>query len=346
MKKIFTKLIGITFFIFAIFNFIGCSKSKTDQKATKNIAIFVPGIASGSPIYDMLVKGAEKAVSETDAKSTLVEAGTNQAEWNSKLTALVASGNYDLIITSNPSLPDLIVPLTKDFPNVKFIILDAFCEGNPNIATVQYNQKEQAFLSGLAAGLVTTSTEANLKYANSQKKVALIAAQEYPVMNNLIFPSFEAGAQFVDPEITAEFRVVGSWADATKAFELANSLYNEGVDVILPIAGAGGQGVISAAKSNGFYIAWFDDDGYDKAPGLVVSSVTLEQEKVAYEMVKSYLNDQVEFGTAKTLGIKDGFVKFVFDNENFVNYVPTSIQNTIKEVYSKIQSGEYEFADN
>ena len=169
-----------------------------------------------------------------------------------------------------------------------------------------------------------------------QKKIALVAAQEYPVMNNIIFPGFVEGAKAVDSDITAEFRIVGNWYDATKGAELARSLYQEGVDVILPIAGGASQGVLSAAKELGFYVTWFDDDGYAKAPGYVVSSTALKQDKMAEELTLKALKNEIKYGEAETVGIAEGYVEFVEDSEIYVSDVAEEISIRISENYSEI----------
>ena len=115
----------------------GCSKTDSNSDKT-SLAVFVPGVVSGNPVYEMLVSGVEKACSEAgeSAELTVIEAGTNQAEWAEKLTALASSGKYDGIISSNPSLPALVEPLTEQFPSVKWLLLDGYLEGNPNVATL------------------------------------------------------------------------------------------------------------------------------------------------------------------------------------------------------------------
>lgn len=333
--------------LLVLFAFIVCFSSCSNQKSkAKSIAVFVPGVMAGSPTYEMLAKGSIEAVDEFNSKTAgdikidVIEAGTNQAEWGSKLTALASSGKYDLIVSSNSSLPAIIEPLTELFPEQKFLVLDAFFENNPNIATVNYNQREQGYLTGYAAGLATTADNSVFEYANKAKKIALIAAQEYPVMNEVILPAFIEGAKAVDPEISVDFRIVGNWYDASKSAEIARSLYEEGVDVILPISGGANQGVISAAKSLNFYVTWFDDNGYAKAPGLVISSITLEQQKLAKEKVSAYLENKLEFGKAQTVGIKDGYISYVCDDPDCIDYVPEVLRSKLSYVEMSIKAGE------
>ena len=320
----------------------GCSKKAAKEVS---IAVFVPGVMAGSPTYEMLAAGSVEAVEEynkrtnQNVKIDVIEAGTNQAEWSSKLTAVTAGNKYSLIVSSNSSLPAIIEPLTEQFPEQKYLVLDAYLENNRNVATVNYNQREQGYLTGYAAGLATTADSSVFPYANSAKKIALIAAQEYPV-NEIILPAFEEGAKAADSGVSVEFRIVGNWYDASKSADIARSLYEEGVDVILPISGGANQGVISAAQSLNFYVTWFDNNGYDKAPGLVISSMALEQKKLAKEMVSAYLEDKLEFGSAKTVGIKDGYITFVKDDPVYRQNIPAAFIDQLSAVEKDIKDGK------
>ena len=340
IKKLFN--FNVLFVLVLCSFFLSCS-AKSDKEAA--VAVFVPGVIAGSPTYEMLAQGSVEAVNEynkkyhKDVKIDVIEAGTNQAEWSSKLTALTASTKYSLIVSSNSSLPAIVSPLTEQFSEQKYLLLDAYLENNANVATVNYNQREQGYLTGYAAGLVTTADTSDFAYANSAKKIALIAAQEYPVMNEVILPAFIEGAKAVDADISVDFRIVGNWYDASKSADIAHSLYDEGVDVILPISGGANQGVISAAQSLNFYVTWFDDNGYEKAPGLVISSMALEQKKLAKEMVSAYLEDKLEFGKAKTVGIKDGYINFIKDAPVFLENVPKSFVDKLSAVENDIKTG-------
>ncbi len=323
----------------------GCSQKQTSQ--TKKIAVFIPGVASGNAVYQMLADGVKAAVDEYNkdtnkiaAEVTVIEAGTNQAEWAGKLTAVAATGEYAVIISSNPSLPDIAKPLTKQFPQQKFILLDAYCEGNHNIATIRYNQREQAYLTGYMAGLVTTATSKQMPFANQEKKAGLIAAQEYPVMNNIILPAFTEGIRAVDPEITVDFRIVGNWYDATKGAELARAMYQNGVDVILPIAGGASQGIIAAAEELHFYITWFDDNGFKKAPGYIISSTAMAQKRMAREATAQFLAGATVFGSAKTVGIQDGYIEFITDDPLYTSSVDEQIQESMQKVIDQITAGD------
>lgn len=315
--------------------------AKAPKKAKKvkgpSIAVFVPGIMADSPTYDKLAKGVQSGVEEfnegkTDtekAKVYILEAGTNQAEWQQKLTSLAAEMKYDVIISSNPSLPDLALPVLEQFPNQKFILLDATCEGNPNIATVCYNQYQQAYVTGYIAGLMSKN-----------HKVALISAQDYPVMNNIIYPYYAKGAADAVPGTTSEYRVVGNWYDATKGAEIADAVYKAGVDVILPICGGASQGVLASAVNNKIHVAWFDANGFTKNPGTVISSTVLKQEVMSKESTIAFLEGKTEWGTAKMVGMEEGYVEFVQDSPAYIETVPSDIRARMSKLIEDILAGK------
>lgn len=335
--------------LFIVFTFSSC-KQKTES--SKSIAVFVPGIIDDSPIYAKLVQGVKAAVdeynldietnnsfdnslspNEQNEKNDLFkkvelfifEAGTNQSEWLGQLTSLCASQKYDVIFSSNPSLPELARPLTEQFPLQKFIFLDAYCNDNPNIATANYKQDEAAFLTGYICALMSKS-----------KKIGLIAAQEYPVMNNIILPEFIRGAQLVEQNTVVDFRIVGNWWDAKKAAELCDSMALSGVDAILPICGGASQGVIASAKEHNVYLSWFDSNSYASAPGLVISCVVNLQEELAYEMTMDFLNEKIKWQTAISFGIKDGYIKFIDDDDLYLTTVPLDVRQKVQLQIEKI----------
>ncbi len=217
-------------------------------------------------------------------------------------------------------------------------MFDAWHSGNPSITTFRYNQREQAYLSGYIAALISVST---LNYANEQKRIGLIAAQEYPAMTNIILPAYREGANAAVPGCTIDFRVVGNWYDATKGAEIARAMNTAGSDVIMPIAGGANQGVIAAARDSGFYLAWFDDNGFSKAPGFVISSSVMAQERLAYEKTLSFIRGTLNTGSPTTLGIQDGYISLESNDPLYIQTVPSSIREKMDVLLESLRNGSF-----
>lgn len=323
----------------AIVSLASCSKAPAGPDPL-SVAVFVPGVTSGSPIYEMLVAGAQKAVAETPGASIkIVEAGFDQSTWLDALRDTVASGEFGVIVSSNPSLPELCAKLSPDYPSVRFIVADAYLAGNPAIQTILFNQKEQGYIVGYLAGLVT---KANKPLA--PPVAGLVAAQRYPTLDRLIRPGFEAGLKAVDPAFTLEFREVGNWYDSAKAAELAGALYGAGVEVILPIAGSGGQGVVAAAKERGKAVVWFDGAGYALDPAAVIGCATIAQDRLVYERLKAALGgDATGYGKADIVSARDGYVGFDPEGSGF-KALPESIRTALDAAMAELKKGNPDFS--
>ncbi len=319
----------------------GQKEEKAGEKVT-SIAVFVPGVVAGSPIYEQLVAGARKAAQEAgDITVKVVEGGFNQAEWPEKITSLAATGEHGLIVTSNPAMPGICADVAANFSNQKFLCMDGYLEGNSQIHTVLYNQIEEGYLVGYLAGLVTKSS---MKGATPEAKIGMIVGQQYPVLDKIIRPGFEKGIKAAAPDASLDFRVVGNWYDANKAAELANSMFAAGVDIILPIAGGANQGAIKAAKEKGKYIVYFDSNGYNISPGVILGCSIMRQEKATYERVKSAIEGKLKYGEAEILGIKEGYIDFVDTDPLYKNSVPEDIRKKMDEMLKEFRSGKKSFS--
>ena len=224
MKNRIHVITMVTLLILLVLTPIGATGAteEREEDGLISILVFIPGVTAGSPPYETMAAGAnEFAQTYENITVKVYEAGFNQAQWEEQLTSLVATGEYDIVLSTNPSLPEICEKVGKKFPDQKFIITDAFLEGNNQIRTYLYNQYEQSLYLGYLAGLVTTS---DMPYANGDLKIGFIASQEYPLLNNHMIPGFLEGARMINKDIELDFRVIGNWYDANKASDLAVSM--------------------------------------------------------------------------------------------------------------------------
>jgi simple sugar transport system substrate-binding protein len=296
----------------------------------------------------MLAQGVQKAAGEFGAAGTapapevtVIEGRYNQAEWEGQVTTLAASGNYDLIVSSNPSLPVIVASVSSKFPKQKFLLLDGELAGNPSVYTLRYNQREQSYMAGHIAALCARE----MAGARGRLRLGLLAAQEYPAMNNIILPGYTEGARAVDPSFAVDFRVVGNWFDAARGAELAAEMIRDGARVILPIAGGAGEGALRAAVEGGARIVWFDTNGYGFGPGTVVGSAILHQDKAAYEKTLLFLKGDLPFGRAEVAGVRDGYVDFVEDDPNYIASVSQGIREQQAAMLARLRSGALRLDD-
>ncbi|TVR85515.1 MAG: BMP family ABC transporter substrate-binding protein [Spirochaetaceae bacterium] len=343
IRRTYLSLLYSAFFVLLATLLLGCAPAEdAGIDRPYSIAVFVPGVVEGSPTYEMLVEGVRRAVDESEhATVRIVEGGFNQAEWAGGITSLAATGSYDLIVSSNPSLPEIVHEVSQSFPDQHFLVLDGYWEGNPRLRTVMFNQREQAYLNGYFAGLVTTG---GMPDSTNALRIGLLAGQEYPMMNQVIRPAFLEGAQAVNTGIELDFRVLGNWFDAGRAADLANSMLDRGVDVILSIAGGGNQGVIATARDRNAYVLWFDSSGFHHGPGVVIGSSLVKLDQAAYERTLEAIAGSLEFGVGEVLGVADGYVTFDDQDPNYIEYVPEDVRTRHEALMQRLMDQPMEFA--
>ena len=116
-----------------------------------------------------------------------------------------------------------VLRMAEKYPKVRF----AHCGGlwtegkHPkNVGSYFGYIDECEYLDGVVAGHVSKS-----------KKLGFIAAKPIPqVLRNI--NAFTLGARSVDPKITTQLIITGDWALPVKEAEAANSLIDQGVDVL------------------------------------------------------------------------------------------------------------------
>ncbi|MDR1893857.1 MAG: BMP family ABC transporter substrate-binding protein [Spirochaetales bacterium] len=316
-------------------------RESSGRDGSLSALVYITGMVAGSPPYELLAAGAQEFAAEHGSvRVTVYEAGFNQAEWEEQLTSLAASGEYDLVLGSNPSLPEICAAVGRKFPALKFIITDSELAGNPQIATYLYNQYQQSLYLGYLAGLITTGS---LPHANPGKRIGFIAAQEYPLLNRHILPGFIAGARMADPGITVDFRIIGNWFDANKASDLALSMIDGGVDVFASIAGGAAQGIIRAAQQRGAYVVYHNTNEYANAPGVILGCGFMEQKKLVKEILAGVLSGQIAYGTARTVGLEEGYLDFIADDPGYFNYVPREIQQKFNAFLAEMRAGRISY---
>jgi simple sugar transport system substrate-binding protein len=320
----------------------GCAK-KSDDSA--HIAVFIPGVRAGSAIYEMLADGVEQGATEWQAAHSgrvaartgriavnVIEGGYNQAEWENGVTALAASGMYDVIVSSNPSLPAIVAEVLKKFPAQKFILFDGELAGNESVYSLRYNQREQGYMAGHIAAQVSEEL-------GGSKKIGLVAGQEYPAMNEIILPAYLEGARAVDAAYSVDFRVLGNWFDAQKAADLAQDMINGGARVILAVSGGANEGILRVAEEKGAKVVWFDTNGYALKPGVVVGSAVLYQDKAARDKTLAFLDGTLQFGRAEVAGVGDGYVDFVEDDPVYAATVSEGVRQKQAALVARMRSG-------
>src|SRR5438128_11414658 len=149
-----------------------------------------------------------------------------------------------------------ILRMAERYPKVRF----AHCGGlwtegkHPkNVGSYFGYIDECQYLNGVVAG-----------HASKGKKLGFIAAKPIPqVLRNI--NAFTLGARSVDPKITTQLIVTGDWAMPVKEAEAANSLIDQGADVITCHVDSP-KVVVETAERRGIFVCGYHANQATLAP--------------------------------------------------------------------------------
>jgi len=210
--------------------------------------------------------GAKMAGAELHWEATYLES-QQQTDYEKNINEFLGS-KCDLIVTVGFLLGDATLAAATANPDQKFQILDVGYLGDlPNVWQQVYATNEASFLAGyLAAGMSQTG------------KVGTFGGINIPPVADFMV-GFQEGVEYYNAQKGTSVEVLG-WDNAKKDglfagnFEskddgrrLAETLMDEGADVIFPVAGPVGLGAAAAIqeRGEGYMMIGVDTDMYVSA---------------------------------------------------------------------------------
>lgn len=310
-------------------------EATTDEVADAlNVALVVAGGLGDRSFYDSSNEGLEKAVAELGVKGKVLECKQDPSLFNDQL--IQASEISDVIVVVGFEFYDVIQEVAVEFPEKSYIYIDNVIEGIDNITCIDYMENEGSFLAGAVAAMLTTT---EMDGMNADKKIGMVGGMDIPVIRNFQV-GYEAGAKYIDSEMTVETIFAGDFEDPAKGKESALALYAKGVDVVFQVAGKTGEGVFEAAKDNGQYALGVDSDQRYIAPDNIVASMVKGVGLSIYESIERIQAGTFEKGSVYKYGIKEKGVDVSYGAEDMEQFVTEEMMQKIQELRDKIVNGE------
>jgi len=143
-------------------------------------------------------------------------------------------------------------------------------------------------------------------HTSKSKKIGFIAAKPIPqVLRNI--NAFTLGARSVDPKITTQLVITGDWSLPVKEAEAANSMIDQGVDVITCHVDSP-KVIVETAERRGIYVCGYHADQATLAPKGYLTGAE-------WNWLTPYTTHVKDAQAGKPLvnflrgGLKEGFVK-------------------------------------
>lgn len=303
------------------------------QAEPLKVAMVVAGTLGDRSFYDSGNEGLMRAAKELGVETKVFECRNVPSAFSEQIIA--AAQSYEVVFTIGWELVDPLLEIAPEFPDVKFIHIDAAIEGVENVSSIDYLENEGSFIAGAMAAMMTTKTED--EKINDQKIIGAVGGMDIPVIRNFV-AGYEAGAKYVDPDVAVEVGYVGSFEDPAKGKEMALTIFNKGADIIFQIAGNTGNGVIEAAKEAGFYAIGVDSDQGYIAPGYIMGSMMKRVGLSIFETIQKILDGSYQDGSVITYGIAQNGVGMSKD-EDMKKIVGEEVMNKLEEIEQGIVEG-------
>jgi basic membrane lipoprotein Med (substrate-binding protein (PBP1-ABC) superfamily) len=245
------------------------------------IAILLPGSASDQGYNADGKRTAEALKKDLGAEVTFTEAVQipNQTE----VYRQYASQGNDLVIGWGTQFTEGAVAAAKEFPKVKFLVINATAKNGTNLASMDTKIEQWQFFAGYVAAKMSKNGV-----------VGFVGGQCFPATAANEHGS-EAGAKYANPKVKFIGQFTGDFEDPTKAKTTASAIIDQGATALTGNVNNGWAGIYDAAKSKGnipIVTEWADN--HTQAPEVIASSVLKSQSKFIVQIAKT-----VQDGTFK-----------------------------------------------
>lgn len=150
---------------------------------------------------------------------TVYAEDVSEADINHYIKRFIAEEGCDVIFTTSFAFMDTTTEIAKKYPHVIFFNCSGYKRA-PNVGTYFAEFYQLYYLNGLMAGVLTKTG-----------KIGYVASYPTPEVVRHI-NAFALGVKKTNPRVTVDVRWLFAWYDPTKARTAAESLIQEGCDVL------------------------------------------------------------------------------------------------------------------
>lgn len=277
-------------------------------------------------------EGVQRFKKETGISAIEAQASSDtQAE---QVLRGLARKKLDLIAAIGFSQTQAVQKVAKEFPNVRFVLVDSIAQGN-NVNSVMFKEQEGSYLVGVAAAM-----------ASKSKKIGFVGGMDIPLIRAFAC-GYTQGAKAQQPKIEILQNMVGTtaaaWNDPAKGGELARAQFDRGVDVVFAVAGGSGMGALQQAKEKGKLAIGVDSNQNYLHPGTMLTSMVKHVDNAVYDQFMQMKNGTWKPGVTY-LGLKEGGVDWALDKDNRA-VVSADIEKRVNAAKADIVSGKIKVVD-
>jgi len=315
------------------------TEAPVEAKVFKSGQVTDVGGINDASFNELAWKGMEDAELDFGVEVNFLES-QQQTDYDKNINEFLQQ-DYDLIVTVGFLLGDATQAAAEANPDRNFAIIDVNYLPAPNIYQSYFATDEAAFLAGyLAAGTTKTG------------KVGTFGGVNIPPVF-IFMVGFEKGVDYYNQQHGTNVEVLGWSSEAgdglfTGNFDslddgrsFAENLFDEGADIVMPVAGPVGLGTAKAAQERGMLMIGVDSDWYNSAPEtkeVYLTSVLKRVDLVGYRATEAVVNGTFK-GGVYDFTLENGGVQLADYHDN-AGLVSAELQAELDQLQQDIISGK------
>ncbi len=280
---------------------------------------------------ESMFNGAEKFKKETGKSYAEFEIA-NEAQREQAIRNFADKG-YSPIIAAGFAQAEAVTKVAKDYPDLKFAIIDMVVEPK-NTESIVFKEHEGSYLVGMMAA-----------EASKTGKVGFVGGMDIPLIHKFAC-GYAQGVKGDKKDASVFQNMTGdtgaAWNDPVKGGEITKGQIAKGADVVYAAAGATGIGVLQAAADAGKLSIGVDANQNYLHPGKVLTSMVKHVDVAVYNIMKNG-DEKFEPGI-HALGLAEGGVDYAMDDNN-KSLVTDAMKAKIEAAKADIISGKLKVHD-
>jgi basic membrane lipoprotein Med (substrate-binding protein (PBP1-ABC) superfamily)/ABC-type amino acid transport substrate-binding protein len=284
-------------------------------------------------------KGVTDAIDAYGIEGKFLES-QNQTDYEPNLNAFVEEG-CDVIFPIGYLLGDATKKVADANPDLPFAIVDFFVD-SPNVASSGFNMNEGTYLTGyLAAGMTETGVVGTYGGVNIPPVTIFMDGFALGVAKYNEVHGTDVKVVGWDFE-TQDGSFTGNFESTEDARTLSESMFDEGVDIFMPVGGQIGAGTLALLEDQGSgYLIGVDRDwtiDYASQADYILASAYKGIDKWVTEKVEEVMNDEFTPGLF-TGTILNEHVDIIYGHK-VEDKIPADLKAEIEQLKADIASGE------
>lgn len=250
----------------------------------------------------------------------------DSSQLKSNLELMSTTDGIEVVVASGFVFANDMYTVAKENPDMDYILIDSEPinpetgkeEKLDNVMSYYFNEQEVGYLVGYIAGKETKTN-----------RVGFIGGLEIPPVKRFGY-GYVQGVNDANPNATVDYLYSGSFNDANVGNQSANTMINQGSDIIFMSAGMTNDGIVKAAidssiKGNKVSVIGVDRDMYEdglyagndgEETSVVLTSALKIVGEAAKDGLSKHFDNKFEGGKTTVLGYAENGVGIPAENPN------------------------------